>query len=731
MKRLLATLFLFAMICPLFDCVDPFGRSDPPDDVDDPPVPELAAEILLPVDGKVLGEQELSDLEVFVEFRPASGATINSADISADLVSVTDGSAAIPAATVSRFGASHVFAFSDFTGLSASAGTSLTVTVAAGWTDSDGNEGPNAIPSTLDVEAPEATIILPASGQVIGPAALGMLVVRVEFAAAGNNSIDSSAIAAGVVEATRGGTSISATAVSRVSGTNTFEFSAFPGLSSTPGGPLTIEVAAGWTDSAGNAAPDTASRIVPVMPPAADLVNPFDGQTIDVSVLNSRKYIDVSYRSVTGTGIDPATISDTAAEFTLSGPGTGAGAVQVSNSTVLRLYGSTYRYFLTGAFVAGSVDVDFAAGTFAEIGGNPNLSETESFDVSGPSGGTVVSDLSDPLDGTLIGVEELTARLFFDVNFYPADGNSIDEDTIQVGGVAADGLIDVSGAGLSHDGSATRLEPVEETNTHRFGLIGTAEPGELAVTVAGVWTDNEGNPGAETHATITVDLPSASILVPPEGKAIGEQEATAARVLVEFQGAADNGVDPADISASLVSVDDGTAVSSATAVARIGDGNVYEFSGFTGMAAAAGTALTIHVAAGWIDSAGNVGPPPGPRSVTIETPQAHILFPPDGAAIPELDLGDAVVMVEFVPVGNNSVAPSDIAATIVRVHNGGDTVEATVVTRISGTNTYQFSTFTGLIAAAGDSLIVEVISGWPDSAGNLASQSAAAGVEVY
>ncbi|MCK4514424.1 MAG: hypothetical protein KAU31_04155, partial [Spirochaetaceae bacterium] len=129
MKRVFTTFLLFAVIFSFLQCVDSIIAPGPPDNGDESPgngdepvVPNLSAEILLPVDGKIVGPQELSGFTIVVRFGPAAGSSIESNDISADLVNITDGSTAVNATSDSRLGTSNLFEFSSFSGLTASAG---------------------------------------------------------------------------------------------------------------------------------------------------------------------------------------------------------------------------------------------------------------------------------------------------------------------------------------------------------------------------------------------------------------------------------------------------------------------------------------------------------------------------------------------------------------------------------------------------------------------------------
>ena len=127
--------------------------------------------------------------------------------------------------------------------------------------------------------------------------------------------------------------------------------------------------------------------------PTASLADPLAGTTIVVTTMNGRDYIDVTFEDTSGAGLNLATITDSEAEFTLSGPG----AVGVTlNGAATPIGGTTFRYATTGDFIPGAVDAVFAAGTFADLAGNENLDTIASFVVAEDLIDEVIVDNSDP-----------------------------------------------------------------------------------------------------------------------------------------------------------------------------------------------------------------------------------------------------------------------------------------------------------------------------------------------
>ena len=113
-------------------------------------------------------------------------------------------------------------------------------------------------------------------------------------------------------------------------------------------------------------------------PPWPSLADPAAGSTAIDWELDVRKYIDVTFTSPTGQGIDLNSVLDAGPEFTLSGAG--AGSVVVNGSPTW-LGGNTFRYSFTGMFANGPVNLNFIAGSFTDVKGVANQAATESFNV--------------------------------------------------------------------------------------------------------------------------------------------------------------------------------------------------------------------------------------------------------------------------------------------------------------------------------------------------------------
>jgi hypothetical protein len=118
-----------------------------------------------------------------------------------------------------------------------------------------------------------------------------------------------------------------------------------------------------------------------VTPPAANLSNPADGDTIDLSELNARRYLEVNFFDF-GDGLDTSSIDGD--ELKLDG--TGAAGVTLSGAPTVVSGTTTYRYEFTGDFVEGDVDVTFKKDSFADLANpaNENIDVTETFTVTNP-----------------------------------------------------------------------------------------------------------------------------------------------------------------------------------------------------------------------------------------------------------------------------------------------------------------------------------------------------------
>jgi parallel beta-helix repeat protein len=148
--------------------------------------------------------------------------------------------------------------------------------------------------------------------------------------------------------------------------------------------------AGSFGDNAGNVN-ETATftfNVADSTPPSVRLVDPPNGALLtaaQVQPLNTRGYIDIVYTANSGSAIDAASIRDQAPEFTLSGPGAG---VDVGGAGYL-LSNGAYRYYFTGTFKPGAVNVNFVPNSFNDSAGNMNVASTSTFTVPGATAPTL------------------------------------------------------------------------------------------------------------------------------------------------------------------------------------------------------------------------------------------------------------------------------------------------------------------------------------------------------
>ena len=137
-------------------------------------------------------------------------------------------------------------------------------------------------------------------------------------------------------------------------------------------------------------------------------------------------HLDVQLTPTAGNTIDLASINDTAPELALSGPGAGS-LTLVADAAPTQLPGttSTYRYYVSGSFAPGKVEVDFIASSFTS-GGFANLGKSDSFTVQ-----QLTAALADPGSGAMTGVQTINGQSFVDVTYtLPAYATGLDVSSV-------------------------------------------------------------------------------------------------------------------------------------------------------------------------------------------------------------------------------------------------------------------------------------------------------------
>ena len=244
--------------------------------------------------------------------------------------------------------------------------------------------------------------------------------------------------------------------------------------------------------------------------PRVLLANPADGSSVDRDRLNAQKYLDITFGDAGG--IYPKSITDTAREFTLGG--LAAALVKVGAPRLVS--GTTYRYTFTGAFGAGPVSVDFAAGALADAAGNANPALSPSFTVTADATPPTAA-IANPAGGGTIDRDILNARKYLEITFSDPGGVNSKSilDTAQeftLGGPAA-ALVKVG---------APRL--VSGT-TYRYAFTGNFGQGAVTVNfAAGSFADTAGHLSAAAAPSFTVSVdtskPTASPYYPSSAGSI-------------------------------------------------------------------------------------------------------------------------------------------------------------------------------------------------------------------
>ena len=181
-----------------------------------------------------------------------------------------------------------------------------------------------------------------------------------------------------------------------------------------------------------------------------------------------------------------------------------------------------------------------------------------------------------------------------------------------------------SNAGLTVAGTPTLVSG----NTYRYALTGNAVTGMHTITVAAGWTDSAGNAGLGASAGINVAVPHAQIAPPANGSTITAAELTASGIQITFVTVPGRGLNVGSLNGKVSVSDAGLTVAGTPTLVS---GNTYRYA-VTGTAATG--SLTISLATGWADSAGNIGPATS-ATVTVGDPAltARLVSPTVGGTI--------------------------------------------------------------------------------------------------
>mgnify|MGYP000879559446 CR=1 FL=1 len=238
---------------------------------------------------------------------------------------------------------------------------------------------------------------------------------------------------------------------------------------------------------------------------------------VDVVLLNERGYLDVQFDASFGASLVESSLTDSEAEFTLSG--SAAGGVTVAGvPTNPSGDGVTWRYTFDGQFQPGDVSLNFAAGTWSDTLNAvvvANLGESETLTVLGPT-----IELIWPQAG-IAGLGLLNQNHYIDVKFRPTWGNSLDESTV------LDGLPELSLSGSAVSGAVTVEDTPEPLGdgVYRYDFTGDLQPDRLQIVfAAGAVEDQAGYASlAQTQIVTVVEL-TAGLAYPVAGSRVSAEE---------------------------------------------------------------------------------------------------------------------------------------------------------------------------------------------------------------
>ncbi|NLX95674.1 MAG: hypothetical protein GXY83_05820, partial [Rhodopirellula sp.] len=358
---------------------------------------------------------------------------------------------------------------------------------------------------------PVANLASPGAGGEIGLQTLkGRGYLDVAYVAKGGAEIDPSSILDGGAEfrlRLPGGTLLDLTGVPTqpegFAAANKFRYALPQAVNLVPG-EYTVEFLPGSFDSVFDGtrrtnAADT--ETFQVTEPAAQLAGPKNGGQIDQRALNQSGHITVRFQPVTGSELDPGSILDLAAEFTLAGPG--AGTSQLGQPTVAAEDANTYIYPVTGQFGLGLVEVQFLPDGFRDKAGNRSgIVPVETFTVTGATADLLVRSQD---------VQKLNDTGYFDVRFSPTYLAAIDAGSIL--DPAAEFTLSGHGKGTAaiNDGQTEHLD----AQTFRYYFSGNFTPGEVTVAFTeGSFQDTAGTANLGEEETLVVQGPAVELLAP-------------------------------------------------------------------------------------------------------------------------------------------------------------------------------------------------------------------------
>jgi hypothetical protein len=236
----------------------------------------------------------------------------------------------------------------------------------------------------------------------------------------------------------------------------------------------------------------------------ATLADPVAGASVDADLLNNRGWFDVTFALNGNDSIDIASILDLDPEFTVT-IASGAGTLVLDNTQApVRVgeTGTTYRYWYTGTFKTGTLDLTLIAGGF-------NYLNAANEPTPNPAGA-----MTPPLDLT-----QKPSSSWIDVRYTAVGGVTLDVATFAdearefaltgsgVGGAAllpgAPMLLSSSSDDIDNDGDGI-VDEADET-VYRYFVSRGFQAGSVAVAFTGAnWADTDGNRGVDVTEAFQV-----------------------------------------------------------------------------------------------------------------------------------------------------------------------------------------------------------------------------------
>src|SRR4051794_1362516 len=322
--------------------------------------------------GSTVGLDLINSLHyIEVRFRPTAGNAIDSSSINGDELQLRDSAGnVITLSAPVRVGLTDTYRY-GFTG--ALTAGSYTVTFVAGSFRDNAPNGGNANQTeteTFALASPSSALGDPGTGQVLNVGDFnGRGYVDVTFASFGGTAVDPATIldsGAEITITTDSGLTLTVDGtpilVNAATGTYRYFFTGH-----TSGSLIIAYVANGWANTAGTQWTSALSSAVS----HEDVSN--------VQALLDRTWLDVVYKPVAGTKVDPLTV--TGNEITL----TGAGAEALTSNGVVQVDDTTFRYLYGGQLTPGTVNVAFVAGGWSDTDHNASVADASSFRLITPA----------------------------------------------------------------------------------------------------------------------------------------------------------------------------------------------------------------------------------------------------------------------------------------------------------------------------------------------------------